>query len=125
MIENKIHQFNESLLKNGSVELDSDSSDSETDNDAESVTTNEPNDSSAQQYYTSPVWGQKVDIILAAIGNIDQPMYTPMYNPPMLTPSQIPQPSKHTPLFSSYLSILSSLTELQAGTSHHNIRSQL
>ena len=75
LIENKIHQFNESLLKNGSVESDSDSGDSETDNDTESVTNNEPNDSSAQQYYTSPVWGQKVDGILAAIGNIDQPRH--------------------------------------------------
>ena len=75
MIENKIHQFNESLLKNGSVESDSDCSDSETDNNVESVTNDEPNDTSAQQYYTSAVWGQKVDGILAAIGNIDQPRH--------------------------------------------------
>ena len=75
MIENKIHQFNESLLQNGSVESDCDCSDSETDNNVESVTNDEPNDTSPQQYYTSAVWGQKVDGILAAIGNIDQPRH--------------------------------------------------
>ncbi|XP_068735772.1 uncharacterized protein [Montipora capricornis] len=75
MITKKIHQFNEGLLKNGSVESDSDSSNSETEDNTENVTMNAPNDINARQYYTSEFWEQKVDCTLAAIGDIDQPQH--------------------------------------------------
>ena len=66
IVRKKIHQFNEGLLKNGSVESDSDSSNSKTEDDAEIVTANELNNTRAQQYYTSVVWEQKVNSTLTA-----------------------------------------------------------
>ena len=76
LIEVKINHFNEGLLKNAKVESDDDSSDSETDDDTATVANNETNGTNAEQYYTSGVWEQKVDSILSAIGEVDQPQHT-------------------------------------------------
>ena len=75
LIEVKINHFNEGLLKNAKVESDDDSSDSETDDDTATVANNETNSTNAEQYYTSGVWEQKVDSILSAIGEVDQPQH--------------------------------------------------
>ena len=74
MIEKKVNQFNEGLLKNGSTESDDNSSDSETEDDTATVADSETNTNS-QQYYTSTVWEQRVDSVLSAIGDIEQPQH--------------------------------------------------
>jgi len=63
LIEKNI-QFNEVLLKQGSIESDSDSSDSKTEDNAGIVTNSKPKGTSAQQYCTSAVLRQKVAGIL-------------------------------------------------------------
>ena len=57
------------------VDSDDDSSDSDTDDETATVASNEINSANAEQYYTSGVWEQKVDSILSAIGEIDQPQH--------------------------------------------------
>ena len=75
MISKKVTQFNESLLKNGKTESDGDSSESENEEDVAPVVNSEPNNGSAEQYYTSGLWKQKVDGTLTAIGEIEQPQH--------------------------------------------------
>lgn len=74
LIEDKIVQFNEGLLKNGNTETDDNLSGSDTDDDT-TEGNNEVTDTNAEQYYTSGVWEQKVDNILTGIGDIDQPQH--------------------------------------------------
>ena len=75
MISKKVIQFNESLLKNGKTESDGDSSDSENEEDVDPVVNSESNNGSAEQYYTSGLWKEKVDNTLTAIGEIEQPQH--------------------------------------------------
>jgi len=75
IIRNKVSQFNEGLLKNGSTESDGESSDSETEDDTATVGNSETRDANAEQYYTSGLWEQKVNSSLSAIGEIDQPQH--------------------------------------------------
>lgn len=75
MISKKVTQFNESLLKNGKTESDGDSSDSENEEGIASVVNSEANSGSAEQYYSSSLWKQKVDSTLSAIGEIEQPQH--------------------------------------------------
>ena len=75
MISKKVTQFNESLLKNGKTESDGDSSDSENEEDVAPVVNSESNNGSAEQYYTSGLWKEKVDNTLTAIGEIEQPQH--------------------------------------------------
>lgn len=92
----KIHHFNEGLLKkNGSVVTNSDSSNSKTEDNTENVTINAPNDISAQQYYNSEFWEQKVDCIIAVLGKLIS-HNTLMHKHPVLIHSHSPQQSKHT-----------------------------
>ena len=75
LIKNKVSQFNEGLLRNGSTESDDDSSDSETEDDTATRVDSETNNGNTEQYYTSVVWEKKVDSILSAIGEIEQPCH--------------------------------------------------
>lgn len=74
-ISKKVTQFNESLLKNGKTESDGDSGDSENEEDVAPVVNSEPNNGSAERYYTSGLWNQKVDSTLTAIGEMEQPQH--------------------------------------------------
>ena len=75
MISRKVTQFNEILLKNGKTESDGESSGSENEEGVAPLVNSEPNNGSAEQYYTSGLWKQKVDSTLTAIGEIEQPQH--------------------------------------------------
>ncbi|XP_078374568.1 uncharacterized protein LOC144658110 [Oculina patagonica] len=74
LIETKVSQFNEGLLKNVSIESDGElDGEREDDGVPPTVLNNEANERNAEQYYTSSDWEQKADGILAAIGEVEQP----------------------------------------------------
>jgi len=75
MIRNKVSQFDEGLLKNGSTESDGESSDSETEDDTVTLGNSKTRDANVEQYYTSGLWVQKVNSSLSGIGEIDQPKH--------------------------------------------------
>ena len=126
LIKNKVSQFNEGLLKNGSTESDDDSSDSETEDDTATRVDSETNNGNTEQYYMSGVWEKKVDSILSAIGEIEQPYHPNAQASHAHSQSHSSTIQTHFLVRQlQYLLVPPNATESQAGTSHHSILSLL